>query len=139
MPRYRNARSDPYIGFPELRGEFMAGSTDQIKSDAGRIMYMERKAGKLTGDARIGRVTFSKSGQTLYYRGQTFRSLKGAGFKSNYLEIDSGEDYWISGPRKDGADRLYGERIPVEIDDDVREEYWSRIRGLPGRSKDKMA
>ena len=28
-----------------------------------KIMYIERKAGELTGDARIGRVSFSKSGQ----------------------------------------------------------------------------
>ena len=27
-------------------------------------MYIERKAGNLTGEARIGRVTFSKTGKT---------------------------------------------------------------------------
>jgi len=32
-----------------------------------RIMYIESKAGGLTGPARIGRVTFSKSGATIYY------------------------------------------------------------------------
>lgn len=31
-----------------------------------RIMYLERKAGNLTGEARIGRVRFSKTGKTLY-------------------------------------------------------------------------
>jgi hypothetical protein len=36
--------------------------------------------------------------------------------------VDSGEDYWISGPKRDGDDRLYGSRNPVEIDEDVREE-----------------
>ena len=92
-------------------------------------MYIERKAGTLTGPARIGRVTFSKTGRTLYYRGQQFQSLKGAGFKSNYYDVSTGDDYWISGPRKDGADRLYGERVPIEIDEDVRIEYWSEIRG----------
>jgi hypothetical protein len=42
-----------------------------------RIMYIECKAGGLNGPARIGRVTFSKAGRTLYYRGQSFQSLKG--------------------------------------------------------------
>ena len=93
----------------------------------------------MTGPARIGRVTFSKTGKMLYYRGQKFQSLKGDGFKSNFYDVDTGEDYWISGPRKDGADRLYGERIPVEIDEDVREEYWRDIRALPKRVNDKVA
>lgn len=37
-------------------------------------MYIERKAGELTGPARIGRVSFSKTGKSLYYRGQTGRT-----------------------------------------------------------------
>ncbi len=88
-----------------------------------RIMYIECKAGSLTGPARIGRVQFSRTGKTLYYKGQTFQSLKGSGFKANYFDLDSGEEYWISGWRRDGRDRIYGERQPIEIDDDVREEY----------------
>lgn len=92
-------------------------------------MYIEDKSSGLTGPARIGRVTFSKTGRTIYYQGRSFRSLHGKGFKANYYDVGSGAAFWISGPRKDGADRLYGERVPVEIDDDVREEYWTRIRG----------
>src|SRR6185437_9587858 len=68
-----------------------------------RIMYIERKAGNLTGPARIGRVTFSKTGATIYYRGQEFRSLKGSGFKANYYDVETRAQYWISGPRKDGC------------------------------------
>ena len=98
-----------------------------------RIMYIERKDGSLIGEARIGRVTFSRTGCTLYYQGQRFQSLKGAGFKSNYVDTDTGVDYWISGPKRDGSDRLYGERVPIEIDADAREEYWREIRGQPER------
>lgn len=96
-----------------------------------RIMYIECKAEALNGDARIGRVRFSRTGGTLYYREQCFKSLKGAGYKSNYFDVATGDRYWISGPRRDGADRLYGERLPVEIDEDVREEYWREIRRRP--------
>jgi hypothetical protein len=101
-----------------------------------RIMYIECKAGGLTGPARIGRVRFSKTGKTIYYQGRTFRSLKGGGFKSNFYDVATGEAYWISGPRKDGADRLYGERVGVDIDPDVRLEYWRDIRGMPERRND---
>ena len=101
-----------------------------------RIMYIESKAGGLTGPARIGRVTFSKTGKTIYYAGQTFQSLKGTGLKANFYDIQTGEQYWISGPRKDGADRLYGERTGVAIDADVRLEYWRDIRGTPERESD---
>ncbi len=102
-----------------------------------RIMYIEYKGDNLTGPARIGRVTYSKSGSTIYYQAKSFRSLRGTGFKANYYDVETGEEYWISGPRKDGADRLYGERVPVEIDDDVREEYWRGIRGMPDKVRQK--
>ena len=101
-----------------------------------RIMYIENKSEGLSGPARIGRVTFSKSGKSIYYRGKQFRSLKGSGFKANYFEVESGGEYWISGPKKDGSDRLYGERLPIEIDEDVRDEYWTEIRHQP-QNKDK--
>lgn len=53
------------------------------------------------------------------------------GFKSNYVETESGEEYWISGPKKRGGDRLYGTGR-VDIDKDAREDYWDAIRGEPG-------
>jgi hypothetical protein len=75
-------------------------------------------------------VTFSKTGKSISYQGRTFQSLKGRGFKANYVDIASGEDFWISGPRKDGNDRLYSQSsLPIEIDDDVAEEYWRDVRG----------
>ncbi|WP_198087865.1 1-deoxy-D-xylulose-5-phosphate synthase [Variovorax sp. E3] len=96
-----------------------------------RIMYIESKSGGLAGPARIGRVAFSKTGATLYYGPQAFRSQKGRGFKSNYFDVETGAPYWISGPRKDGRDALYATHTRPAIDDDVREEYWLTVRGLP--------
>jgi hypothetical protein len=95
-----------------------------------RIMYIESKANGLTGPARIGRVTFSKTGATLYYGGRSFRSLKGDGFKANYYDVETGEQYWISGPKRNGQDGLYASNVSAEIDEDVRDEYWREIRGL---------
>src|SRR5262245_54385313 len=104
-----------------------------------RIMYIEQKAGALTGDARIGRVTFNKTGRTIFYREPIFRRIVGGGLKSNYYDEATGEDYWISGPKRRGADRMYGSALPVAIDDDVRVEYWRDIRGQPERIDDRVA
>jgi hypothetical protein len=107
-----------------------------------RIMYIENKGGQvvqhwwgseshegsLTGPARIGRVTFSKSGRSLMYRGKEFS--KAIGFKANYC-CETGEWFWISGPKKSGGDSLYATNIPIEIDEDIREEYWIEIRKRP--------
>lgn len=96
-----------------------------------RIMYIEDKSGGPVGPCRIGRVTFSKTGATLRYAGRSFQSLKGYGFKANYLDVATGQQFWISGPRRDGADGLYG-RItqPEDVDLDIAEAYWRDIRGL---------
>src|SRR5579872_2486930 len=94
-----------------------------------RIMYIENKGEGISGPARIGRVTFTKSGKSIYYRGRLFQSKKGSGFKANYFDAETGEGYWISGCKKNGEDRLYSGT--VEIDSDVREEYWTEIRKKP--------
>jgi len=94
-----------------------------------RIMYIEDKSNGLEGPARIGRVTFSKTGKSVYYAGRTFQSLKGQGFKANYFDAETGAEFWISGCKKRGGDRLHGGVI--EIDEDVREEYWVSIREMP--------
>ena len=94
-----------------------------------RVMYIEHKGDRISGSARIGRVVYSKSGQSLYYQGRRFQTLTGRGFKSNYFELDTGDHYWISGCKKLGGDRLYPGTI--EIDENVREEYWLKIRKKP--------
>jgi len=98
-----------------------------------RIMYVEDKSSGIAGNARIGRVTFSKTSKSLYYGGKTFQSLNGQGFKSNYFDIETGDKYWISGCKKDGTDALYSNK--VEIDEDVWNEYWTQIRNKPEMTK----
>jgi len=113
-----------------------------------RIMYVENKggeiverrgqqvpsAGGLTGPGRIGRVTFSKTGKSMYYDGKTFHRAEG--FKSNYVCEQTGESYWISGPKRRGGDALYATNIATKIDENVREEYWTKIRNCPERLKE---
>jgi len=67
-----------------------------------RILYIEDKSEDLNGPARIGRATLSKTGQSIHYGGQTFHRLGGQGFKANYFDIETGNQFWISGPAKTG-------------------------------------
>jgi hypothetical protein len=91
-------------------------------------MWIERKDDGVSGPARIGRVMPGR-GRNLHYGGKRFQTLRGSGFKANYRDAETGEQYWISGCHRDGKDALYS--TTVEIDDDVREEYWRTIRGRP--------
>lgn len=94
-----------------------------------RIVYIERKSDQGDrGPALIGRVSFSKSGRTIYYRGLELRSCKGRGIGANYYEEATGDEYWVSGPKKNGQDRHWAGRGVVNIDSDVAEEYWRDIR-----------
>ena len=95
-------------------------------------MYIENKS-ELNNWGRIGRVSFSKTGRTMYYGGRAF--FKVAGYKYNCVDEETGEEYWITGPKCRGGDRLYG-GDGAAIDEDVREEYWLTIRKLPRRVKD---
>ena len=87
-------------------------------------MYIEAVGDRQrTKSARIGRVSLSKTGKTLYYGG---RSLEGMG-RAWYRDAESGDQYWIQDARADGHDR-HGKHkrgsYPIEIDEDVRDEYW---------------
>jgi hypothetical protein len=93
-----------------------------------RIMYIENKSEGLDGPGRIGWVEFSKSGRSFYYQGRRLQKTK-SGYKYNCFDSETGDNFWITGPKKDGGDKLYGG--VVEIDDDAREEYWINIRNMP--------
>lgn len=93
-----------------------------------RIMYIECKSGGLDGPGRIGWVEFSRSVRSFYYAGKRFEKTK-SGYKYNCFDVETGEHYWISGPKKNGSDKLYGGVI--EIDDDARVQYWTEIRNSP--------
>jgi hypothetical protein len=108
------------------------------KTMKSRIMYIELKTGyEDNGPACIGRVTFSKTGRTIYYKGKAFQSLKGQGISANYYDIETGEEYWISGPKKNREDRHWAGSGKVEIDEDAREEYSAIVGGEEGISKKK--
>lgn len=87
--------------------------------------------------ARIGRVSFSNSGRTAYYGDRMF---SGQG-QPWYREEQTALQFVLSRARKDGMDRSEGRKrgsFPAEVDDDVREEYWARVREEPQRSHERI-
>jgi hypothetical protein len=94
-------------------------------------MYVENKSGGLDGDGRIGWVEMSRTARSYTYRGRRLLKTK-SGYKYNCVDEENGEEYWVSGPHRDGADKLYGGI--VQVDDDARVEYWTTIRKQPERS-----
>jgi hypothetical protein len=98
-------------------------------------MWIEYKGEGIVGPARIGWVEVKERGKKLIYRERSFRSLRGRGFKSNYYDVDTRQEYWITGCRKDGRNALYN--TEVEVDEDALEEYWVGIRNEPDERKTK--
>ena len=90
------------------------------------IMYIELKSGFTdNGPAWIGSVAYSKSGQTIYFNGKAFK--KSSGISGNYHDLETGEEYWISGIKKNGQDRHWAGSGKIIIDKDCIEEYLSII------------
>jgi len=101
---------------------------------AERIMYVQLKTGHNTdtGPAWISRVRFSKSWQTAYFKGRTLQRWRS--FDGNFVDVDTDEEFWLSGPKRDRSDARYGRGLP-EVDPDVADEYQAFLDGaaLPGR------
>lgn len=81
------------------------------------------------GEARIGWVTFSKTGRSIYYRGRQFQRIKGGGVSGNYYDVETGDEYWISGVKKAGTNRHWAGGGEIVIDEDARAEYEGSILG----------
>ena len=68
------------------------------------LRYIELKTNQNDrGPAWIGRVQLSRSGRTVYFNGRAFKKCKG--HCVNHFDIETGEEYWISGVKKNGQDR----------------------------------
>jgi hypothetical protein len=96
---------------------------------AGRIMYVQLKTGYDTdrGPSWISRVRFSKTWKTAYFHGRTLRRRPGL-FDANFFDVETGDRFWLSGPKRDRTDGRYSSARPA-IDEDVRAEYENFLTG----------
>jgi hypothetical protein len=99
-------------------------------SDVKLLRYVELKSGYSDdGPAWIGYVTSSKTGRTLYFNGRGLLKLKGqrrwdAG---NYMDVESGEGFWVSGIKKNGQDRHWAGSGKVLVESAALTDYLKAI------------
>ena len=88
-----------------------------------RLMYVENNDGEIDGaHARVGWVSFSKTGKTVYYRDREL--AKANGVRGNFVDLATGDEYWVSGIKKRGSNAHWAESgISMLIDADATDEY----------------
>ncbi len=94
------------------------------------MLYIELKSDSNDrGPAWIGLATFSGSGRTIYFDGKALKRIRGGGIEGNHYDLKTGEEYWISGVKKDGSDRHWAGSGMVIVDSRVVDNYCG-FRGL---------
>src|SRR5262249_52358682 len=83
------------------------------------------------GPAWIGYGIPSKTGRTLYFNGRALMKLKGqrrGESGGNYIDMETGESFWVSGVKKNGEDRHWAGSGKVLIESAAVAEYLKTIK-----------
>ena len=79
------------------------------------LMYIELKTGYADdGPAWIGYVMTSKSGKTIYFNDHAFQRWNSS--SGNYYDLETNEDYWISGVKKRESNRHWAGHGTIMVD-----------------------
>lgn len=96
------------------------------------LRYIELKTGYSdNGPAWIGYVTQSKTGRTLYFNGRGLLKRKGqqrGESGGNYLDMETGESFWVSGVKKNGEDHHWAGSGKVLVEAEALHEYLKLIK-----------
>jgi len=96
------------------------------------LRYIELKSGfSDNGPAWIAYVQQSKSGRTLYFNGRGLMKLKGqrrGESGGNYIDMETGESFWVSGVKMNGEDRHWAGSGKVLIEAAAVAEYLATIK-----------
>ena len=86
------------------------------------LMYIELKTGYSdNGPAWIGYVKTSNSKKTIYFNDHAFQKYRGV--SANYIDIENGDEYWISGLKKRESNRHWAGHGKIMIDRRAVNEY----------------
>lgn len=86
------------------------------------ILYVEKTNGfNHDEEAWIGYGFFNRTRKTIYFNGRILG--KGRGTVGNFVDIDSGEEFWVSGVKKNGQDRHWAGKGKIYIDESVIQDY----------------
>jgi hypothetical protein len=96
------------------------------------LRYIELKSGYSdNGPAWIAYVTQSKSGRTLYFNGRGLLKFKGQrrdASGGNYVDMETGESFWVSGVKLNGQDRHWAGSGKILIEAAAVAEYLATIK-----------
>ena len=96
------------------------------------LRYIELKSGHSdNGPAWIAYVEQSKTGRTLYFNGRGLMKLKGqrrGDSGGNYIDMETGESFWVSGVKMNGQDRHWAGSGKVLIEAAAVAEYLQTIK-----------
>jgi len=92
------------------------------------LKYIELKTGfNDNGPAWIGYVKGAKTGQTLYFNGRALKRMKNGGIAGNYIDVETREEFWVSGIKKSGQDRHRAGSGKIHIEAAAVAEYLTII------------
>jgi hypothetical protein len=99
------------------------------------LIYVELKTGYSdNGPAWIGNGFYNRTRKTVYFNGNVL--CRSQGNSGNHIDLETGEEYWISGVKKNGTDRHWAGAGAIEIDETVIDEYLA-LRGIDSLTKGK--
>jgi len=88
------------------------------------LRYIELTSGyHHDGPAWIAKVSHSKSGQTIYFNNHALKRIEGGGASGNYRDLESGDEYWVSGVKKEGGDRHWAGNGVVLVERAALKDY----------------
>lgn len=86
------------------------------------MRYIELKTGYSgDGPAWIGKVLLSKSGRLVYFSNKAF--MRANAISGNHIDVETGDEYWISGIKKNGSNRHWTGNGKIVIDKKMVNEY----------------
>src|SRR5262245_9493339 len=102
------------------------------------LKYIELKSGFAdNGPAWIAHVKLSKSGRTVYFNGHALKRAGGDLPGGNHYDLATAETYWVSGVKKNGADRHWAGSGRIAIEKSAVAEYL-RITGRPALDRGRF-
>ena len=92
------------------------------------LKYIELKTGyNDNGPDWIGYVKKSKAGHTPYFNGRALRRSKKGGIQGNYYDVETREEFWVSGIKRNGQDRHWAGSGKICIEAAAIAEYLTII------------
>lgn len=90
------------------------------------LKYIELKTGfNDNGPAWIARVKLSKSGRTVYFNGRALK--QGSICAGNFIDLETGESFWVSGVKRDGTDRHWAGSGKILLEAAALDEYLALV------------